>query len=173
MNNLLGGLFTSRLNQNLREKHAYTYGVRSLTLATRRWGAFVSMSSIKTENTADALEQLRLELTELRKEPNPITIDELERSKVDLVEGLGATLEHVRRVLAETSELYVDGLAPGYHHDYPQLIQGLDQGAAFREAQRLDPDRLIVVLVGDRAKIEPTLVAKGLHVETAPETLIE
>jgi zinc protease len=29
MNNLLGGLFTSRLNQNLREKHAYTYGVRS------------------------------------------------------------------------------------------------------------------------------------------------
>jgi zinc protease len=173
MNNLLGGLFTSRLNQNLREKHAYTYGVRSLTLATRHWGAFVSMSSIKTENTADALEQLRLELTELRKDPNPITIDELERSKVDLVEGLGATLEHVRRVLAETSELYVDGLAPGYHRDYPRLIEGLDQAAAFREAQRLDPDRLTVVLVGDRAKIEPTLVAKGLRVETAPETLIE
>jgi zinc protease len=173
MNNLLGGLFTSRLNQNLREKHAYTYGVRSLTLATRRWGAFVSMSSIKTESTAEALEQLRLELATLRQEPNPITPDELERSKVDLVEGLGASLEHVRRVMAETGELYVDALPPDYHHDYPGLIQSVDAAAAFREAQRLDPDRLTVVLVGDRAKIEPTLAAKGLHVEAAPEHFIE
>jgi zinc protease len=173
MNNLLGGLFTSRLNQNLREKHAYTYGVRSLAVATRRWGAFVSMSSIKTENTADALEQLRLELGALRQEPNPITPDELDRSKVDLTHGLGANLEHVRRVLADTGELYVDGLSPDYHHNYPALIQSVDRAAAFREAQRLDPDRLVVVLVGDRAKIEPSLVAKGLRVEAAPERLTE
>jgi zinc protease len=173
MNNLLGGLFTSRLNQNLREKHAYTYGVRSLAVATRRWGAFIGMSSIKTENTADALEQLRLELGALRQEPNPITHEELERSKVDLIHGLGANLEHVRRVLADTGELYVDALPPDYHHHYPGLIQSVDQAAAFREAQRLDPDRLVVVLVGDRAKIEPALVAKGLRVEAAPDRFTE
>jgi zinc protease len=173
MNNLLGGLFTSRLNQNLREKHAYTYGVRSLAVATRRWGAFVTMSSIKTENTADALEQLRLELNAVHKEPNPITTDELERSKVDLIHGLGANLEHVRRVLADTGELYVDALPPDYHQRYPGLIQGVDRAAAFHEAQRLDADRLVVVLVGDRAKIEPALAAKGLHVEAAPERFIE
>lgn len=173
MNNLLGGLFTSRLNQNLREKHAYTYGVRSLAVATRHWGAFVSMSSIKTESTADALEQLRLELGALRQAPNPITQDELDRSKVDLIHGLGANLEHVRRVLADTGELFVDALPPDYHHGYPGLIQGVDQATAFTEAQRLDPDRLVVVLVGDRAKIEPPLVAKGLRVEAAPERLTE
>jgi zinc protease len=173
MNNLLGGLFTSRLNQNLREKHAYTYGVRSLSVATRRWGAFVTMSSIKTENTADALEQLRLELEAVHKEPNPITTDELERSKVDLIHGLGANLEHVRRVLADTGELYVDALPPDYHQRYPGLIQSVDRAAAFHEAQRLDADRLVVVLVGDRAKIEPALAAKGLHVEVAPERFIE
>jgi zinc protease len=44
MNNLLGGLFTSRLNLNLREQHAYTYGVRSAALSTRGWGAFVVAS---------------------------------------------------------------------------------------------------------------------------------
>jgi zinc protease len=173
MNNLFGGLFTSRLNQNLREKHAYTYGARSLTIATRRWGAFVAMSSIKTESTADALEQLRLELSALRTEPNPISLAELERSKVDLIHSLGANLEHVRRVLADTGELFVDGLPPDYHHRYPALIQSVDQAAAFREAQRLTPDRLVVVLVGDRAQIEPALVQKGLHVQPAPESFTE
>jgi zinc protease len=173
MNNLLGGLFTSRLNQNLREKHAYTYGVRSLALATRRWGAFVTMSSVKTENTADALEQLRLELGAIRKEPNPITTDELDRSKVDLIHGLGANLEHVRRLLADTGELFTDGLPPEYHHGYPGLIQSVDASAVFHEAQRLDPERLVVVLVGDRAQIEPTLEAKGLHAEAAPERFTE
>lgn len=173
MNNLLGGLFTSRLNQNLREKHAYTYGVRSLALATRHWGAFVSMSSVKTENTADALEQLRLELATLRQEPNPISREELERSQVDLIQSLGANLEHVRRVLADTGELFVDALPADYHQRYSGLIRGVDQAAAFQEAQRLDPERLVVVLVGDRAKVEPALVAKGLRVEAAPDRLIE
>jgi zinc protease len=173
MNNLLGGLFTSRLNQNLREKHAYTYGARSLTIATRRWGAFVGMSSIKTENTADALEQLRLELSALRSEPNPISQAELDRSQVDLVHSLGANLEHVRRVLADTGELFIDRLPPDYHQRYPALIRGVDQAAAFREAQRLSPDRLVVVLVGDRAQIEPGLVQKGMRVSLAPERLTE
>jgi zinc protease len=173
MNNLLGGLFTSRLNQNLREKHAYTYGARSLTIATRRWGAFVGMSSIKTESTADALEQLRLELGALRSEPNPISPAELERSQVDLVHSLGANLEHVRRVLADTGELFIDGLPPDYQHRYPALIMGVDLAGAFREAQRLTPDRLVVVLVGDRAQIEPGLVKKGLKVVAAPERFTE
>lgn len=173
MNNLLGGLFTSRLNQNLREKHAYTYGARSLVVASRRWGAFVTMSSVKTESTADALEQLRLELDGLRREPNSITSAELERSKIDLIHSHGASLEHVRRVLADTGELYVDALPPEYHHAYARLISAVDRDAAFREAQRLDPDRLVVVLVGDRAKIEPALAAKGLRVEAAPARLTE
>ena len=173
MNNLLGGLFTSRLNQNLREKHAYTYGARSVDIATRRWGALIAMSSIKTENTADALVQLRLELTALRTAPNPITADELSRSKVDLIHGLGANLEQVSRLLGDTAELFVEGLPPDYHHVYPGLIQAVDANAAFQQAQRLSPDHLVVVLVGDRAKIEPALSAQGLQVEAAAERYIE
>jgi zinc protease len=173
MNNLFGGLFTSRLNQNLREKHAYTYGARSLAIATRRWGAFVGMSSIKTENTADALAQLQLELRALRTPPNPITGDELERSKVDLIHSLGANLEHVRRVLSDTGELYIDALPASYQHDYSRLIQSVDQNAAFQEASRLDPERLVVVLVGDRAQIEPALRESGLRVDAAPASFTE
>jgi len=173
MNNLLGGLFTSRLNQNLREKHAYTYRARSLAIATGGWGALVAMSSVKTESTADALAELRLELRALRTAPNPITADELARSKVDLIHSLGANLEHVSRVLGDTNELFVEGLPPDYHHAYSGLIQGVDAAAAFREAEQLVPEQLVVVLVGDRAQIEPALTAQGLAVEAAPERFTE
>jgi zinc protease len=174
MNNLLGGLFTSRLNLNLREKHAYTYGVRSMAIATRRWGAFISMSSIKTENTADALEQLTLELEGLRRgNPNPITNDELERSKTDLVHQLGASLEHVRRVLSDTGELYVDELPADYHHTYPARIRAVEQATALAEAQRLEPRRLVVVIVGDATQVRPLLEAKGLSAVAAPASFTD
>lgn len=174
MNNLLGGLFTSRLNMNLREKHAYTYGVRSVAIATRRWGAFISMSSVKTESTADALEQLTAELEALRRgSPNPITAEELERSKTDLVHQLGASLEHVRRVLSDTGELYVDGLPADYHHTYPARIGAIDPAAALAEAQRLDPKRLVVVIVGDAEQVRPLLEAKGLSAVAAPSSFTD
>jgi zinc protease len=173
MNNLFGGLFTSRLNQNLREKHAYTYGARSVAIATRRWGVMISMSSVKTENTAEALAELRNELRKLRTAPNPITADELARSKVDLIHGLGANLEHVSRVLGDTGELFAESLPADYHHAYSQLVQNVDAAAVFHEAERIDPDHLVVVLVGDRARIEPALEAQGLRVATAPARFTE
>jgi zinc protease len=169
MNNLLGGLFTSRLNLNLREKHAYTYGVRSMAVATSRWGAFISMSSIKTENTADALAELTGELSAIQSgSAAPITSDELERSKTDLTHQLGASLEHVRRILTDTGELYVDGLPANYHHTYRERIEQVDQAAALAEARRLTPQRLVVVIVGDQQQIAPLLAARGLTAQAAP-----
>ena len=158
VNNLLGGLFTSRLNLNLREKHAYTYGVRSRVLATRRFGAFAVQSSIETQNTADAVEQLLLELRALAGgKPEQITLEELERSKTDLVHQLGGHLEHVRTVLADTTELYVDGLPADYHRQFLSAIRAVDQRAAAAEAARLTPERMTLVIVGDQEKLLPML----------------
>jgi zinc protease len=173
MNNLLGGLFTSRLNLNLREKHAYTYGVRSQALALRRIGAFVSTSSVKTESTADALEQLRLELAGLAGGTSPILPDELDRAKTDLIHQLGGNLEHVRRVLGDTAELYVEGLPSDYHGSYGARIRAIDQRAAAAEAARLTPNALAVVIVGDQQKIAPLLAAKGITPLPAPPAFSE
>lgn len=172
--NLLGGLFTSRLNLNLREKHAYTYGVRSRALATRRFGAFVTQSSIKTESTADALEQLSLELRAIAaSKPEQITVEELDRSKTDLVHQLGGHLEHVRTVLSDTTELYVDGLPADYQQHFLAGVRSVDQRAAAEQAARLTPDHLTVVIVGDQQKIVPLLSAKGITAQIAPRELIE
>jgi zinc protease len=174
MNNLLGGLFTSRLNLNLREKHAYTYGVRSTALATRRFGAFVGQSSIKTENTADALEQFTLELRNIASgKAETITPDELDRSKTDLIHQLGGNLEHVKRILADTTELYVDSLPIDYQSRYAGRILEVDQRMAAAEGARITPDRLAVVIVGDKQKITPLLVAKGVTPQAAPPEFTE
>ncbi len=174
MNNLLGGLFTSRLNLNLREKHAYTYGARSVAIATQRWGALIAMSSVKTETTADALEQLILELTTLKAgAPNPVSSDELERARTDLAHQLGASLEHVRRILGDTGELYVDRLPSDYHATFSERLKGIDEAAVRSEAARLTPGRLAVVIVGDKDSIAPLLEAKGFALKDAPESLIE
>lgn len=174
VNNLLGGLFTSRLNLNLREKHAYTYGVRSRVLATRRFGAFAVQSSIETPNTADAVEQLLLELRAISTgKPEQITAEELERSKTDLIHQLGGHLEHVRTVLADMTELYVDGLAADYHRQFLARVRAVDQQAAAVEAARLTPDRMTLVIVGDQQKLLPLLGAKGIAAQPAPRHLSE
>ena len=67
--------------------------------------------------------------------------DELDRSKTDLIHQLGANLEHVRRILGDTAELYVDGLPADYHSDYGARIREVDQRAAASEAARLTPNR--------------------------------
>jgi zinc protease len=174
MNNLLGGLFTSRLNLNLREKHAYTYGVRSLAVATTHWGALISMTSVKTENTADALLELTSELSTLQAGTTaPITEQELERSKTDLIHQLGASLEHVRRIQADTDELYVNRLPNDYHHTYAARVAEVDRAAALAEARRLTPERLVIVIVGDERQIRPQLAAKGLSAQAAPAEFTE
>jgi zinc protease len=174
MNNLLGGLFTSRLNLNLREKHAYTYGVRSSAIATRRFGAFVGQSSIKTESTADALEQLTLELRTLAAgKPEAITPEELDRSKTDLIHQLGANLEQVRHILADTTELYVDALPSDYQSRFASRILEVDQRMAAAEGARLTPDHLSVVIVGDKQKLTPLLAAKGISAQDAPPAFTE
>ena len=160
LSNLLGGLFTSRINQNLREEHAYTYGARSQAIATRQWGAFVVSTSVKTEVTSEAVGELLGELTAIHGSPalEPIAEDELLRSKTDLVNALGAHLEHVDKVAADLEALYSLGLEPDYFARYPEIIWSLPLGAVVKEAElRLAPDRMLVVVVGDRRQIEAGL----------------
>ena len=66
MNTLLGGSFTSRLNQNLREKHGYTYGASSRFMFRPAPGSFVASSSVQTEVTDKALTEFFNELNGIR-----------------------------------------------------------------------------------------------------------
>lgn len=175
MGRVLGGLFTSRLNTNLREKHAYTYGAFAQPVSSRRWGALVVSTSVRTDTTAPALDEIVLELKRMQ-DPSlgaPLADDELGRAKADLIFSLGATLEHPNRVADETSELFVEGLPLDYAARYPSLVSGVTREQVNAEASKITPGRLVVVIVGDRSKIESELRGRGYSPELAPSTLAE
>lgn len=171
----LGGLFTSRLNTNLREKHAYTYGAFAQPAAARGFGTLVVSTSVRTDVTAPALDETIRELRQIR-DPSigaPLSPEELARAKADLVFSLGATLEHPSRVAETTAELFVEALPADYHTRYPQIIAAVSAEAVQQAAHAVTPDRLIVVLVGDRSKIEPELKQRGYGTELAAPALLE
>jgi len=173
MNNALGGLFTSRINHNLREQHAYTYGARSDALASRRWGLFMVSTSVETPVTADAMTELVHELKRA-KDPKlgaPFTDDELARSRADLVNSLGAHLEHVDRIAGDYESGFVLGLPPRYFTEFAAAISSVGKSNVATEALRLEPERLVVVVVGERSTIEPSLRKKGFLVESASADL--
>jgi zinc protease len=176
LNNLLGGLFTSRLNHNLREVHAYTYGARSSDVATRQWGALVVTTSVQTPSTADALFEL---IGELRKARDPalgapIQTDEVERARTDLETGLAAHLEDDDRVADDFSTSFVDGLPLDYLAHFDTALAKATRDSVASEAKaRLDPDHLVIVVVGDRASVGADLQKKGFQLETASDALIE
>src|SRR5262249_4597932 len=66
MNALLGGVFNSRINLNLREKHGYTYGARSLFAFRRQPGPFVVSAPVRNEVTRESVSELISELRRIR-----------------------------------------------------------------------------------------------------------
>lgn len=176
LNGIIGGLFTSRLNQNLREKHAYTYGARSVAVATHQWGAFVVLTSVETQVTKPALEQLLAELRETRnaKLGRPITEQEVGRAKADLVQSVGASLEHTDSVADVLGNLFVHRLPADYPTTYPKVVSAISQTRVAAEAEdRLTPDRLTIVAVGDSKRIHAELSKLGIPVSNATPASLE
>ncbi len=175
MASVLGGLFTSRINTNLREKHAYTYGATARAVATRNWGAFVVSTSVRTDATEPALEEIEKELERAR-DPGlgaPITNDEVQRAKADLLHSLGARLEHTTRVASAISSLFSLDLGQDYYARYPSLLALIGPPEVASSALLIAPDEMVTVLVGDKSQIAPALEHDGYRIELAPDTLTD
>jgi len=172
---IVGGLFTSRINTNLREKHAYTYGASARQVATRDWGAFVVATSVRTDVTAPALVEIQRELG-LARDPGlgaPLLPDEVARGKAALLHALGAKLEHTALVADAVVPLFSLDLGTDYYARYPSLVTAVS-GPDLEGGQRLlAPEDLLVVVVGDLATIRPSFEKLGWKLELAPESLTD
>ncbi len=78
LNTILGGSFSSRLNQNLREQHGYTYGAGSGFDMRLGAGPFYAAAGVQTDKTADALREFFNELNGILR---PVPPDELARAR--------------------------------------------------------------------------------------------
>ena len=160
LNTMFGGAFTSRLNQNLRETHGYTYGAFSMFDMRRAAGPFFAMAGVQTDKTADALKEFFVELTNILK---PIPADELDRFKNFAALGYAGEFETNSQLAAKLEGLAVYNLPEDEFSTYVGKVQKVTPADAQRVAkQYLLLDRLAVVVVGDRASIEAPIRATNL-----------
>jgi zinc protease len=156
MNTALGGLFSSRINMNLREEHGYTYGAQSFFNYRRFVGPFLAGGAIRTDVTAPATHELFKELTRIREAE--LTADELQKAKDSFSKSLIGLFETAGDTASTIGGQFVFGLPLGYYRDLPTQIDQVSAVDALRVAkQYINPNATAVVAVGDRAKIEPEL----------------
>ena len=156
MNTALGGLFSSRINMNLREEHGYTYGAQSFFNYRRFVGPFLAGGAIRTDVTAPATHELFKELTRIREAE--LTADELQKAKDSFSKSLVGLFETTGDISATIGGQFVFGLPLDYYRDLPAQIDKVTAADALRVAkQYINANAIVVVEVGDRAKIEPEL----------------
>jgi zinc protease len=160
LNTVLGGSFTSRLNQNLRETHGYAYGANSRFDMRRSPGPFVAAAGVQTDKTAESLTEIFKELDAIR---TTIGADELAKAKNYLALGFPSAFETIEDLAANLEELAIYGLPETYYADYTAKIGDVTAAAVRRAAAaHIEPANLAVVVVGDRARIEAGIRALEL-----------
>jgi predicted Zn-dependent peptidase len=157
LNTILGGSFSSRLNQNLREAHGYTYGASSGFGLRRSAGPFIAAAEVVSAKTDSALIQFGKELRAIR---DTVPSDELARAKRYLQLGLPEDFETNGSIAGQMLPLITYGIPLDFYASAVQNIGAVTQTDVQRVArQYVDPDHLTLVIVGDRKTIEPGLRA--------------
>ncbi len=160
MNTVLGGSFSSRLNQNLRERNGYSYGAGSVFDMRSTPGPFYASSGVQTDKTTESLREFFNELTAIQQ---PIPAAELDRAKNYLALGFPAGFETTGSVAAQIGELIIYGLNEATFSEYVGKIQAITTADAARAAkQYIQPDKFAVIVVGDLSKIEAPIRAANL-----------
>jgi zinc protease len=160
LNTVLGGSFTSRLNQNLREEHGYAYGAGSTFDMRVNGGLFYASAGVQTDKTADALSEFFKELDGIRK---PIPSDEIEKAKNYVSLLLPRNFETTERLAGSLAQIFIYNLPQDYFATYTQRVRAVTATDVQRVAERyIQPDKFAVVIVGDRKTIEPGITALNL-----------
>jgi zinc protease len=169
MNTMLGGMFQSRLNANIREEKGYSYGVNSSFAFGKGPGAFRTGGAIVGDKTDAALNEFMKELRGILG-ARPITDDELATAKDSLIQRLPATFASVGAINNALTTLWTQGLPDDYYQQYTKAVAAVTKDDALRVAKKyIDLDKLAIVIVGDRASIDAPLKATNV----APITYLD
>jgi predicted Zn-dependent peptidase len=165
VNDAIGGSFTSRLNQDLREQRGYTYGASSRFSVSRGPGQVVAWASVVTEKTGDALAAMLGDLHEFAS--GGLTDDEIARTRSQSRASLVDTYESVEAIAGRLAGDASLGRGANYQARASESCDQADRAQLDALAKRFySPEDAIVVVVGPRARVRPMLDTLGLP---APE----
>jgi zinc protease len=162
MNNVLGGLFSSRINMNLRETKHWSYGASTLLWAARGQRPFFAYAPVQGDKTSEAVQEIAKEMSDIAG-ARPVTPEELANAQNSETLELPGSWETMQGVGASISNLVRFGLPDDYYATFPDKVRALTTGELATVAKKLIlPENMVWIVVGDRAKIEAGLRQLGL-----------
>ena len=153
-NDLLGGEFTSRINMNLREEKRWSYGARSSSRDAKGQRPFLITTSVQTDKTGPALDEVRKELVMVFSD-KPASHDEVVKYRGNRQKEQAGLYETNARLLSSVSRIVTYNLPDDYLQQYPELLNSVSTDSV-REAgaNLLNPESMIWIVVGDLKEIE-------------------
>jgi zinc protease len=161
MNNILGGLFSARVNMNLREDKHWAYGAYTFPIKARGPSPYLGYAPVQTDKTKESLGEFIKEVKGIHGE-KPATAAEVAAAQASMTLALPGEWETARAVAGSTAEILRFGLDDRYWDGYAAKVRAVTPAAVTEAAQALDPSKIVWVVVGDRAKVEAGLKELGL-----------
>ncbi len=164
LNTMLGGSFSPRLDQNLRENKGYTYGASSTLDARRAGGTFRASAEVRTAVTGASLKEFFFELDRIRTEPIPE--QEIANNKAFLSGLLPIRIETQEGLTDQLVQMKMLGLPDDYLQTYRDRLNAVTAADLQRVAQKyVTTDKVAIVIVGDAAGIMEQITPYAQAVE--------
>jgi zinc protease len=153
VNHILGGQFTSRLNESLREERGLTYGVRSSFDCRVRPGPFTVSASVQNEKVGEALAQIRIELESIA-DSRPPTAAELDDARRAFVDGHPRQFQSPGALVNRFAALVVADLPVDHDAGFYDRLAAIDLDGLRAAARRhIVPAGLVAVVVADSSRV--------------------
>lgn len=151
-NAVLGGMFSSRLNMNLREDKHYSYGAFSYVVPRTAKGAFLAGAAVEAQHTQASLQEILKEFDTIAK--TPISDDELAAAKQNFTKSLPGYFETVGAMGGAAESIFLYDLELTHYSSLPQKIEAVTVADVQRVAQAAcKREGLHVVLVGPKEHV--------------------
>ena len=161
MNTVMGGLFSSRINLNLREDKGYSYGAFSFVAQNRGVGALMAGAMVRADVTGPSVEEVLKEVQKMK--DAGVTAEELKLAKESITRSLPANFETTFSTAGTIASIYIFDLPLDYYGTLPARIDAITAADVAAAAKKhLSPDRMLIVAVGDKKVIEPQIAKLSL-----------
>ncbi|VAV92325.1 Zinc protease [hydrothermal vent metagenome] len=152
MNGILGGMFSARVNMNLREDKHWAYGAYTFTQGAKGQRPWLVYAPVQTDKTKESLAELIKEFTQFKGE-RPATADELNKVVKNNTNSLPGQYESASAVLG--SLMSSNRFARPY--DYPTSLKAkyaaMNTDTVNAQSKHIIPEKLIWIIIGDIEKI--------------------
>lgn len=162
-NKILGGGFSSYLNMNLREKHAYTYGARSGVDADKYVGRFTASTAVRNMVTDSAVVQTLKEVNRIKSEP--VSAEDLRNAKAKYVGDFVLALESPQTVARYALNIKLNNLPSDFYETFLQKINAVTAEDVTRVANTyFKPENARIVVVGKGSEVLENLEKTGIPI---------